>query len=282
MELVQINPFPRYIGRHLMSRTNDECSICYDCRLFYILSGEGVIQINAASELPLRKGNALYLPPATVYQFQPSGENPLQFMVFDFDLLDSFCSRKNSLGTAFESTFQPERVQRTQAPDVFQSYLLCGPSCPIQNDLYMAEEAILEQPEKYTPIVSALLKLSLVKMADQAQRTTESVVVNEACAYIRQNYDREISNLEVASQFHYHPNYLNKIMKETLGVTIRQYLISHRIKIAKSILASTDRSIADVAWEVGFPSPSYFVKVFHREVGKTPLQYRKDTQINNY
>ena len=281
MELVQLNPFPRYVGKHFMTHKNNEFSVCYDSRLFYLLSGIGTIRIKPEKELDLKAGNALFLPPATVYQFRPSSENPLRFMVFDFDLVDSFYNQKGSLGTAYESTFKPELVHRSAAPVVFQSYLISENSHPILNYLQLAEKAVIEQDD-YTPIVSSLLKLSLVTMANNINRKGDSEIIDDVCTFIRQNYFREISNDEIAAQFHYHPNYLNKIMKDTIGVTIRQYLINYRISIAKTMLVSTNQSISEVSWNTGFPSPSYFIKVFHRTVGRTPLQYREDKQINNY
>ena len=48
-----------------------------------------------------------------------------------------------------------------------------------------------------------------------------------------------------------------------------------RLHRAKALLQSTDRPIADVAYEVGFSDPSYFSRVFGKEFGTTPSALRK-------
>jgi len=87
-----------------------------------------------------------------------------------------------------------------------------------------------------------------------------------------------MTNEELAAQFHYHPHYLSKIMKEEIGFTLHQYIIYNKIVNAKKLLISTNLSIEVIAWKVGFSSTSYFVKMFHRETGKTPKQYRAKKQ----
>lgn len=62
--------------------------------------------------------------------------------------------------------------------------------------------------------------------------------------------------------------------KET-GQTLFRYLIEYRIEQSARLLRETDRSLAQIAAEVGFGSQSHYTDSFRREKGCTPLQYRR-------
>ena len=63
--------------------------------------------------------------------------------------------------------------------------------------------------------------------------------------------------------------------KKTLGIAPLQYLTRLRIGLAQKMLISTDKSIADVATEVGYDNISHFNNQFKKFVGTSPQNYRK-------
>jgi AraC-like DNA-binding protein len=62
---------------------------------------------------------------------------------------------------------------------------------------------------------------------------------------------------------------------QVLGVTPHQYLVRSRLRRAARILAGDDRSITDVAIDVGFGDLSNFVRTFHRAAGVSPRHFRQ-------
>ena len=92
--------------------------------------------------------------------------------------------------------------------------------------------------------------------------------------YIRDNCSDEISNTEIGAIFGYHPFYVSKVLKDKKGQTLRQYIISYRLKAAKRALELTDKSAAEIAEENGFTDASYFAKTFKAAFGITPKDYR--------
>ena len=95
-------------------------------------------------------------------------------------------------------------------------------------------------------------------------------------AYINQNYANvSLTNESIAVHFNYHPYYLNKLMKDFTGKTIRQYIIFYRLRMAKDMLLTTDDDVNTIAWKVGFNSASHFINTFHRRFGRTPYEYRQ-------
>lgn len=65
--------------------------------------------------------------------------------------------------------------------------------------------------------------------------------------------------------------------KQTTGITPHRYVLSRRMEQAKILLEKNGASLLEVAEQVGFNDQSQFTRVFHRMVGLTPAQFRKES-----
>jgi AraC-like DNA-binding protein len=72
------------------------------------------------------------------------------------------------------------------------------------------------------------------------------------------------------SPFHY-----LRVFSRVLGVTPHQYLVRSRLRHAARLLADEERSITDIALDVGFADLSNFVRTFHRAAGVSPRGFRR-------
>lgn len=70
-------------------------------------------------------------------------------------------------------------------------------------------------------------------------------------------------------------NYLNKIVKSTLGMSTKTYINRKIVEEACQLLEYTSLSIKEIAESVGFKGLSYFIRFFNKNKGKTPIQYRE-------
>jgi len=66
-----------------------------------------------------------------------------------------------------------------------------------------------------------------------------------------------------------------RLFTKVLGVTPHQYLVRSRLRHAARLLADQDRSITDIAYDVGFGDLSNFVRTFHRAAGMSPRRFRQ-------
>lgn len=73
-------------------------------------------------------------------------------------------------------------------------------------------------------------------------------------------------------------NYLNKIVRQSLGITAKQYINNKIVEEAKRLLTYTDLTIKEIAACLYFDTVSYFTRLFHTHIGISPLQYRKSLQ----
>lgn len=93
--------------------------------------------------------------------------------------------------------------------------------------------------------------------------------------YINKHYNENLTLKRIASKFFMNPVYLGQLFKKTYGIYFKDYLLEVRIEKAKQILRQTDMRIYEVAEQVGFGSPDYFVTQFEKMEGSTPSKYRQ-------
>lgn len=85
---------------------------------------------------------------------------------------------------------------------------------------------------------------------------------------------REKSVHYYASQLCLSENYLNRCIKKVIGRSAKQLINEVNVEYAKLLLVNTTQDIAEIAYELGYPSPSYFSKFFRKEMGISPNEYR--------
>ncbi len=97
-------------------------------------------------------------------------------------------------------------------------------------------------------------------------------------AYVAEHYAAPISREEISAALKVSPNHLSRVFRRDTGITPWQYLNQYRVVQAQKLLLHTELNVTEVAQHVGFNDPAYFVRVFRKEAGKAPLQYRKSTK----
>ena len=99
-----------------------------------------------------------------------------------------------------------------------------------------------------------------------------------AIAYIAAHFTEDISLSDVAAHLGYHEKYLSSALHSLTGMNFCMFLASYRVDLAKQIFRSPDgreKSISQVAMEVGFSSINTFNRSFKRLTGMTPGEYCK-------
>lgn len=79
----------------------------------------------------------------------------------------------------------------------------------------------------------------------------------------------------MAAQLAISPRYLSDLLKQETGKTALDHIHIALVNEAKHILMSTDNTVAETAYQLGFENPPYFSRLFKKEVGVTPTEYRE-------
>lgn len=93
--------------------------------------------------------------------------------------------------------------------------------------------------------------------------------------YIENHANERISLDSLSGKFYISKYHLSREYKNYYGITIGAALNSKRIALAKSMLRFTSESIEKICLSCGFQEAGYFIKVFKKAEGMTPLEYRK-------
>ena len=97
----------------------------------------------------------------------------------------------------------------------------------------------------------------------------------EAALWIDAHSHQEIGLEAAADQAGLSPFHFLRLFSAVLGVTPHQYLVRSRLRHGARLLTEEDRTITDVAYDIGFNDLSNFVRTFHRAAGVSPLKFRK-------
>lgn len=118
--------------------------------------------------------------------------------------------------------------------------------------------------------------VSKVKLMENKKHITMSYmgILQEVFDYIESHYKEPISIEDVSKVANFSPHYFNKFFKNATGKTFARYLNNVRIDKAQALLRSSNQTITNIAYEVGFNSIKTFNRLFKEIVKCTPSQYR--------
>ena len=108
------------------------------------------------------------------------------------------------------------------------------------------------------------------KVANSTQR------IVQLCRYLDSHFTEQIHLDDLAKLSGLQKNYLCRVFKAQTGQTILNYIIHQRLGQAMLLLRQTPRPIVEIALESGFNDLPHFNRTFHREVGKSPREYRRE------
>lgn len=98
--------------------------------------------------------------------------------------------------------------------------------------------------------------------------------LNRIINYIQENYMHKIFLKDLAANENLDMYYLSHFIKKQLGISFQQYLNKIRLEKAVHLLMQTDRKQIDICIESGFSDYRYLCKMFIKEYGCTPSQYK--------
>lgn len=128
------------------------------------------------------------------------------------------------------------------------------------------------------PAVIALRNKAVRELTDQVNQKRNIKAegcVDQCLDYISKHYREKIYLEDLANGLGLSANYLSKLFSKTTGMRLQDYIVQHRVERATGLLIHSDMSITEVGIYVGFPSQSYFGRVFKKYTGMTPLKYRE-------
>lgn len=101
------------------------------------------------------------------------------------------------------------------------------------------------------------------------------VIAAEIEKYLEEHFKEDVTLENLSVYFGLAPAYCSRLIKEATGDNFSKLLLKKRIKKTKELLEQTDLHIYEIAELTGYTDVKYFNRVFKKETGVTPIQYRK-------
>lgn len=106
-------------------------------------------------------------------------------------------------------------------------------------------------------------------------QTEYETPVEQSIHYIRRNYNEPLNLNKLAEIANLSPYYYAHCFKEETGFSPMEYVTNTRLEQAKVKLIRTQKTVEEIADEIGYSSSSSFINMFVKKVGYSPKQYRK-------
>jgi AraC family transcriptional activator of pobA len=243
--------------------------------LIWVQQGSGSAKVDF-SEYSFTAGTLFSFAPYQPFMFTADG--PMHGVVINFHP-DFFCIHKHQQevacnGVLFNNIYQPPFVTVDDAAKVSFELLVTQIKAEIQNTA-LAQYEVLVSYLKIFLITASRLKTQQQGHALQAVSAhKEPFVLQTLKNYIEQNYKTHHSASDYADLLNITPKALAKITKTHFNKTLTD-LISERIVIeAKRELYLSNKSVKEIAYELGYDDEHYFSRFFKNNADVSPQLYR--------
>lgn len=98
--------------------------------------------------------------------------------------------------------------------------------------------------------------------------------VVKVCTYVKQNIGKTIRQEQLEDVACLTRSHLNRLFHESYGMSSMQYVIRQKVQYAQQLLLTSDMSVSSVAEAIGISDTSYFIRLFRKQIGFTPQDYR--------
>lgn len=120
---------------------------------------------------------------------------------------------------------------------------------------------------------------SLQCIINKYELNKQDSLISKICALIVSNISNEKILDFVAAEIGLSKDYIGKMFRNKLGITMGEYCTLIKMEYAKKMLQDSNMKIYEISTFLGYTTVDYFSKLFKNNVGHTPMQYRKQLLV---
>ena len=244
--------------------TPEKGRVLDEFQFVFISKGEGTFSAYHYNEMKVEQGKLLMIFPGQWHSYHPAKDKGWDEYYIGF-----------SGPTLTELISKTPLVQENQILDIGLNEEL--------ESLFIRAIEVAKQDKQATQqylIGIAMHIIGLVISASFNKDVKDELEqkIQAAISIMNKNVNNEIDILQIASDLNMSYSYFRKEFKKRTGTSPNQYFQELKIKSAKNLLHSTNESIKEICYHLGYSSPEYFTNLFKKHVGKTPMEYREFSQ----
>lgn len=139
---------------------------------------------------------------------------------------------------------------------------------------------VLDQLDTLDDLQDYLLNKAREVMALKKQEESGTAVVAKVLRYIQHHYSEpDLSVRALADYCYLTPTYFSSLFKRKTGRTVGQYLTEYRMEKARLLLKDEGFKLYQVARQVGYEDANYFARIFKKQTGLSPSEYRESQPV---
>ena len=241
--------------------------------LIYFIKGIGEIKIEG-NYYDIQEGDLILLKPTELYHcvVKDGKYHDRLVLYFNGDLLNNFGDNSKNFLEPFykrlngrDNKISKSLIEESKIDIAFLELLELVKS----NN----EADRLVSICKTVEILAKLRNIISEKSKEVTFENTGDDLVSNVIAYINQNFTKEISLDNIASEFYINKFYISRLFKERVGVTVWNYVIFRRLTAVNDLIR-TNTPIEEAYLRVGFSNYSNFFRLYKKYMNMTPSQYK--------
>ncbi|MBQ9112721.1 MAG: helix-turn-helix transcriptional regulator [Clostridia bacterium] len=276
---------------------------CADKRniFVYINDGSCIFVINGR-ERTLTKGQLLIIPAGQAYVRKALNDSMCQLTYIHFTTQEPIIPITDSelteqleeiIANVEDQIALPSFMEGEAEPYVFMSQTVSFSPERLSKMTGLIDD-IYSEYYKNKNYNRLLMSLRLMELIAQIGRNTVSEFhkkelfrgekyphpLQKALIFINRNYNRRITVEELSGYCNVSHQYLTRLFQKYIRMSPIRYINKNKIFHAIEMLRTTEMSIKEIAYELGFDDPNYFSRIFKKEEKMSPIETRR--RIRNY
>jgi len=234
--------------------------------IHFILEGSGIFYVNGKT-YEVKANQGFLICPDVVTYYKADNDNPWIYTWVGFKGIKAEYYLKlanlNKENPIFEC-IEGEFVKKCFKNMIKATELKYGREFRLQGLLGVFLSELIEEAGKYVVIGNNYKELYIKKSLE----------------FVETNYSRKLNISEMAKSVGLNKNYFSTFFRVNIGVTPQKYIIRFRINKACELMANQGLTISDISRSVGYDDTLGFSKIFKKEKGLSPKNYRERVLTN--
>ena len=252
--------------------TIDHSQLQNDYSIYWIQEGSGTYNIDFKS-YTFTDNVLFFLSPGQVFTVDNEQIKTAYKLTFskDFYCIQTHDKEVACNGVLFNNIYETPFVKPCKKETVKLNFILES----------LIEEFQQKETAKYDMLQSYLKQFIISAVRVQKENNvlkedSETRLYKDFSLLVEQNYKTLHSVTEYANRLGVSPKSIAKHFNKTGSKTPSDFIKSRIILEAKRMLIYTDKTVKEIAFDLGFNDPAYFTRFFTKAISKSPLQFKKE------
>lgn len=144
------------------------------------------------------------------------------------------------------------------------------------SDAYIRKCELLHTPDRIINLQYHMVLDFTSQVSNLKLHGNSSALAAAVAEYVRHHLSDPVSTEKIAEKLHFSRTWLSRKFHEETGIPLSDFIRIKKTEEAQRLLRYTDKSLREISVYLGYSSQSHFQTVFKKQLGVTPMQYRRN------